>query len=113
MCNQCVPSEKKPVPHVHAEIMKKWADDTSQIVEYRTNPDARWQYTGNPSWFPHYEYRIRPASKPDIVQYIRSTPGYSSEPEKARTNWFPHANNIQKQTFDGETGQLKSVEIVK
>lgn len=113
MCNKCTPvCEKKPVPHVHAEMMKKFADDSSLVVELQYS-NGVWFYTQNPSWNPRCKYRFKPFPKPDVVQYIASRPGYSGMPQKSLSAWSDQSRNIQKQTFDGETGALKSVEIVR
>lgn len=111
MCNKCTPvCEKKPVPHVHAEVMKKWADNQSLLVELQ-HSNGVWFYTQNPSWNPGCKYRIKPTHKPDVVQYIRSIVGKTTVPYP--TNVWPSRKGVQKQTFDGETGDLKSVEIVR
>ena len=108
-------------PHKHAELIKAWADGAEiQCKNYDTGlwhdiPD------NEPLWNLSAEYRIKPEPKPDVVLYSNCskclphiknqfyadlTFAYSSLP----TNDNP-AN--LKLTFDGETGELKSAEVLK
>ena len=103
-------------PHKHAELIKAWADGAE--VEYLR--------MGNEGWAPIFKgwswdcdfavlYRIKPERKPDIVKAftLESHPlgglrfydatGFSREKDEQR---------IQV-TFDGETGKLKSAEVLK
>lgn len=98
-------------PHKHAELIKAWADGAE--IECR---DCRvWYLTKDPRWQEDMEYRIKSKTKPDIVKafMLESHPlgglrfydatGFSREKDEQR---------IQV-TFDGETGELKSAEVVK
>lgn len=52
--------------HVHAEVIKAWADDTSLVVEFRRNERDDWSETDDPSelaWLDIYQYRIKPQPK--------------------------------------------------
>lgn len=111
MCNKCTPVCEKPVPHVHANLIKQWVDNTSVTIEMCYPGTEKWSVTRNPEWKPNRLYRIQPTPKPDVVQYIRSVVGESTEAYPA--NVWPGRKGVQKQTFDGETGDLKSVEIVR
>lgn len=119
MCNQCVPLSKKPTPHVHAEIMKKWADDTSQTVEFRETQIHKWKFTDNPSWNKDYEYRIRPEPKPDKEYFVRLCKDAGSQTayfypslEGLKKFCLPACIGYLKMTYDGETGIPKKSEIV-
>src|SRR5574337_1787543 len=50
-------------PHKHAELIKKWADDTSLKIQY--NLRGRWIDISPPSWTEEYNYRI----KPEVIRY--------------------------------------------
>ena len=117
-------------PHKHAELIKAWADGAE--IEYRWAYDtsscpvwSKWiEFDGKTNTFvenEYFEYRIKPEPKPDVVLYANCskclphiknqfyadlTFAYSSLP----TNDNP-AN--LKLTFDGETGELKSAEVLK
>jgi hypothetical protein len=88
-------------PHKHAEIIKAWADGAE--IQARDGLRNVWvDIIGNPAWTSE-SYRIKPEPKPDVVQFWCA----SCEPLKR-----PLDNNL-KLTFDGETGELKSAEVIK
>jgi len=74
-------------PHKHAEFIKAWADGGE--IQVRIVSSNEWGDAQNPYWAEHYEYRIKPQPKPDVVQFC----------------------NL-KLTFDGETGEIKSAEVL-
>jgi len=93
-------------PHVHAAIIKAWADGT-EIQYYAL---GEWHdLTGEqPCWFRDTQFRIKPTPKPDQVVYphtaqYRLENGYSSAVS---------TRGQLKLTFDGETGQLKKAEVL-
>lgn len=100
-------------PHKHAELIKAWAEGAIIQEKYSFNDwrvfDGYWQEDEA------YAYRIRPEPKPDVVYY-----GVCDQ-EAARLRvteleWcFTKLNDegdLIKLTFDGETGKLKSAEIL-
>ena len=86
-------------PHKHSELIKAWADGAEIQIKYKDY----WENCPIPQWFLDAEYRIKPQPKPDVVQFWCA----SCEPMKR-----PLDNNL-KLTFDGETGKLKSAEVLK
>ena len=91
-------------PHKHAELIKAWADG----AEIEIWNDYAWIYAPFPAWSPNREYRIKPELKPDVVKmsavYLNQFGDYilkSSSKENL------------KLTFDGETGELKSAEVLQ
>lgn len=87
-------------PHKHAELIKAWADG-AEIERYSTI-DNEWVHAQIPYWKEDYGFRIKPEPKPDIVRY------------GVALYWGRNAqdgDNI-KATFDGETGKLKSAEVI-
>jgi len=88
-------------PHKHAELIKAWADG-AEIEVYGTY-NKQWIHSIRPAWCEEYEYRIKPEPKPDVVVsrwvYRDGSTAHCSQ------------SNV-KYTFDGETGQLKSAEVI-
>lgn len=69
----------------------------------------------NPLTHDHFQWRIKPEPKPDVVKYagicLHGDSSWSLLEEVAYyVNHFP---NFLKLTFDGETGLLKSAEVLK
>ena len=91
------------IPHVHAALIKAWADGAE--IEVQVLPDVPWELTHCPSWVPQFLYRIKPEPKPDVVSFFIA----NSFSFRAVDNWN-HEN--LKLTFDGETGKLKSAEVI-
>ncbi len=55
---------EKYTPHVHAEVIKAWADGLP--VEWRSSPEQEWCSIENPGFVKDYEYRIKPK---EVVDY--------------------------------------------
>ena len=51
-------------PRKHAELIKKWADDTSIKIQYESSP-GRWFDASSPCWSEEYGYRI----KTEVIRY--------------------------------------------
>lgn len=99
---------KQNKPHKHAELIKLWADGAE--IQYK-NGGAGWISIGDPSWCDENEYRIAPEPKPDRVRFAR----FSTVDEFSESfAWcFDIGDNCNTRvTFDGETGKLKSVEVL-
>lgn len=108
-------------PHKHAELIKAWADGAE--IEFFNLDTAEWFETEAPSWALHMQYRIKPEPKPDlivnaVIQFKNSwaTPSirYSWNgdcPERYKHNL--KLGNVIKFTLDGETNELKRVEVIK
>jgi hypothetical protein len=101
-------------PHKHAELIKAWADG-AEIEELHLKKG--WQPFTDGHWMEcdSWDYRIKPQPKPDVVYY-----GVCDQ-EAARLRvteleWcFTKLNDegdLIKLTFDGETGKLKSAEVL-
>ena len=93
-------------PHKHAELIKAWADG----AEIEVLIDNEWRLSHKPLWELNWRYRIKPEPKPDWCMYLKRID------EHTWTEYLP-TDNIQKGklklTFDGETGELKSAEVIK
>ena len=96
--------------HKHAELIKAWADGAE--IEFFEH--GKWNTKKHDFWSERYEYRIKPVPKPDRYKSYLALEGriYSegdSHPFAASGYVMP---NLQL-TFDGETGKLKSAEVLK
>jgi hypothetical protein len=82
-----------------------WAEG-KQIQVYRR--DDNWITVLSPSWHFSEEYRIQPEPKPDVVvEYGFEVYGIALHSDK--NSLIP--KNLRL-TFDGETGKLKSAEVL-
>lgn len=107
---------KQEIPQWHKDIIQA-INEGKEIQVFRNGDWIKsnleiisWE---NPSYFGYYkesEYRIKPESKPDWCMYLKRID------EHTWTEYLP-TDNIQKGkvklTFDGETGELKSAEVLK
>ena len=95
-------------PHIHAEIIKAWADGAE--IEFLDTASAEpfWREANRPSWSVHTEYRVKPMPKKDQVVYpftatYKDVYGYTNQ---------VLVRDQLKLTFDGETGKIKSAEVL-
>jgi hypothetical protein len=98
-------------PHKHAELIKAWADGAEIEARYlKADGWTEWKKEeGGFIWYVSgAEYRIKPDPKPDIVRYTQVS---LSSTDIFFYKQYP-ADNV-KLTFDGETGELKSAEVIK
>jgi hypothetical protein len=96
-------------PHKHAEIIKAWADGAE--IEFFEH--GKWNTKKHDFWSERYEYRIKPEPKPDRYKSYLAFEGHIYE--EGDRHPFPSGcvyPNLQL-TFDGETGRLKSAEVLK
>lgn len=100
-------------PHKHAELIKAWANGAT--IEGKWS-GRFWEVEKNPAWDVDVEYRIKPEPKPDVVKYAQVKLNSFKHPRidiSSMYEWTtePLANIVF--TFDGETGELKSAEVLK
>lgn len=99
----------------HSELIKAWADGAR--IQCLSQPFNEWiDVNHNPSWRDDREYRIKPEPKPDIVKHIHfdadsqlSEIFIGDDLENKHSHWDLHL----KVVIDGETGKLKSAEVIK
>jgi hypothetical protein len=106
-------------PHKHAELIKAWADG-AEIEFYDTRfEEHRWKLCGTPPlWREDFEYRIKPEPKPDVVRYachdrFENSPLMQLRLYRVEQNIDNPSTGQLKLTFDGETGKLKSAEVLE
>lgn len=90
-------------PHKHAALIKAWADGAE--VECRQTESGTWLTVSDPAWSKLAEYRIKSEPKPDVVEQYHAKNGGVRVAE----HW--ERENLRL-TFDGETGKLKSAEVI-
>ena len=89
--------------HKHADLIHAWADGAE--IEYFNHTNHEWEDVKNPSWNENTEYRIKPEPKPDYVRYLEMPMFWGYVERRPESN--------MKVVFDGETGDLKSAEVLK
>lgn len=94
-------------PHKHAELIKAWADG-AEIQCYNDLLDE-WITVNPVIWHEPDEYRIKPEPKPDFVEYLHPFFHFGIKDWL----WDSKEKPNLKLTFDGETGELKSAEVLK
>jgi hypothetical protein len=107
-------------PHKHAELIKAWADG-AVIQQYKPHLDEWHDTSPYPVWDERVEYRIKPERKPDVVLYSivhRVSYGLPCSPYASMSSAYAQPPDPQtpanlKLTFDGETGELKSAEVLR
>lgn len=94
-------------PHKHAEVIKAWADGAE--IQIYCEDAGEWEDTITDrigfQWYENMKYRVKPEPKPDVVEYYYSEHDIFSKIAQAPANL--------KLIFDGETGKLKSAEVLK
>ena len=101
--------------HKHAEVIKAWAD--GKLIQRHCHGDwVDWLIKESPSWEEDQNYRIKPEPKPDVVKYAQVKLNSFKHPRidiSSMYEWTtePLANIVF--TFDSETGELKSAEVLK
>jgi len=115
--------KNKPVPHVHTEVIKAWAD--GQDVEWSFD-GCEWS-TANLnsgeilSWSPKVKYRVKPRSPKVIELYANAELYKGSNTDLYNNNIyvvgdfsarFIPTDNL-KLTFSTTTGELLKAEIVQ
>lgn len=97
-------------PHPNAEIIKAWAD--GKVIQFydgfgwvdfdNARHNGPWFSTVSINW------RVKPEPKPDVIMYghadITRIFDYNPPPKFFDSNL--------KLTFDGETGKLKTAEVL-
>lgn len=107
------------VPHKHAEVLKAIAD--GKDVQHKRRcfnvwKDANSNYLeciADPLNNPDDEWRIKPEPKPDVVKNFKASIDikYGDAIAHSVSDEWIDCSNL-KLTFDGETGKLKSAEVI-
>jgi hypothetical protein len=87
--------------HKHYDLIVAWAGGAR--IEVR-EPNGDWTPMPTPSWFEHNQYRVVPEPKPDYVRFAKAQGIYRMQRD---------IDDNVRLTYDGETGKLKSVEVLE
>ena len=100
-------------PHKYAELIKAWADGAEIEYKYAYHSEG-WRPAKCPNWDAEFvEYRIKPEPKPDITFYGRAVlTSFDTPPIVGGLGNTQSSLDTLKLTFDGETGKLKSAEVL-
>lgn len=109
-CGECVPQLKQPMPHKHAALIKAWADGAKIELRNPKCPRSNWWPEPEPRWNVDCEYRIKPEPKPDVVVDRRIA--LTGKTHGSFFTTYIDDANVQF-VFDGETGKLKDVCLIK
>jgi hypothetical protein len=109
--------------HKHAEVLIAIAEgkDVEFFCAEQWVTASIQDSITNPLTHDHFEWRIKPEPKPDFVMYAIAS---VDEVNRGRRNVEPDewaslltdmktSDDNLKLTFDGETGKLKSAEVLK
>jgi hypothetical protein len=106
--------------HKHAAVLRAIAD--GKAVQWRLYTewnDYKDSEQGNPLYcMADTEWRIKPEPKPDVVRYLNTYQGewgglYLSEQHAKENADHRTKTGMFRITFDGETGKLKSAEVLE
>ena len=111
--------------HKHRDLIIAWANGAKiERKVYRNGENINepiisesWLGENMPMWSIHEEYRIKPEPKPDVVEEITlyrnlAVPFGTVEMQWANPKHYYPIGNF-KLIRDGETGELKSAEVLK
>jgi hypothetical protein len=88
--------------HKHADLIHAWVDGAK--IQWRDpKDDERWSDIRIPNWLEDCEYRIKPEPVPDRIVV--------TELWRKRDYGLLHMGEFRL-TIDGETGKLKSAEVL-
>jgi hypothetical protein len=98
--------------HKHYDCIVAWAE--GKTVQNFNDRRMCWEdITGDPYWVDSFQYRIKPEPKPDVVRNItvEATGRCGEEFVQVFQSGIFCFPNLHL-TFDGETGKLKSAEVI-
>ena len=97
--------------HKHAAVLRAIAD--GRDVQWRSVHMGHWNELSvgyySPITHQDLEWRIKPEPKPDVVRYLMTAPEHGLDhPDESLSGKY----SAIKAIFDGETGKLKSAEVL-
>ena len=101
--------------HKHADLIHAWADGAQ--IQWESHY-GDWIDENYPDWSEHNNYRVKPEPKPDVVFYQGMTLNYFADGDNCPKATIFHKERLSenlnvKFTFDAETGDIKSAEVIK
>lgn len=108
--------QKQNTPHKHSEFIKVWADNPDTKFQASVPYYVGWRDVDTPNWHLDNEYRIKPEPRKDLVVFTELKGVVDiTRHEFTRSLYLTGSQNCLhnlKLTFDGETGKLKSAEVI-
>ena len=104
-------------PHKHADLIHAWADGAE--IQWKWPDDDEWTDSKDPQWMWNdldIEFRIKPEPKPDVEWFAEcylDNFNYQKVPQLTSICQTKNNRSNIKLTFDGETGKIKSVEVME
>ena len=102
------------VPHVHAEVIKAWADGAT-IQVHRGGKTDTWEDCTFPLFSKDFKYRVKPEPTPDRVNegfcFMTASGTLILRATYTTDDTSRHGGKVRF-TFDGETGKLKAVALI-
>ena len=99
--------------HKHYDCIVAWA--SGAIIEVFDPHMEEWEIVTEPVWYEYLQYRIKPEPKPDVVKvfYLESHGLVGLRFSQAFLESHTRSTNRIRCVFDGETGNLKSAEVLQ
>ena len=92
--------------HKHYDCIVAWAE--GKAIQAKLADQIDWHDFVEPIWnSTEIQYRIKPELKPDVIVYLAVEPYRTGVQSPNRYS----LDNLRL-TFDGETGKLKSAEVI-
>jgi hypothetical protein len=104
-------------PRKHAELIKAWADGATieRLWNDYNGRVSSWLIDNEPDWSEFEEYRIKPEPKPDVFKNFMLVSHPLAGLKFSDVTGLPRKEGEQwiRVYIDGETGELKSAEVLK
>ena len=91
--------------HPHYECIVAWAE--GKTIQFQSKL-GEWRDVPHPVWDNEVEYRVKLEPKPDFSTYLTVSYNHTGNQTPLR-----YASDNVKFTYDGDTWQLKSAEVLK
>ena len=99
-------------PHIWQKEIIAWAN--GETIQYESSENG-WLDDKSPCWDGGYRFRVKPEPKPDVVKYVMFNTE-TREPflvSMVKADSFLFQSKVLMVRIDGETGELKSAEVLK
>jgi hypothetical protein len=94
--------------HKHYEVIIAYAN--GKEIQCYSEQTKQWVDAYRPSFLDHVQYRVKPEPKQDTISFLNHGDSHLwTEGEM----YSCYANAVIKITRDGETGKIKSAEVIK
>jgi hypothetical protein len=99
-------------PHIHAAVIKAWADGAEIEVIHNTISDG-WLPTNAPDWSLSCSYRVKPEPQPNTRHHLFVSREYGRNILFGTATSSEHPCDNLRLTFDGETNKLIKAELLQ